>query len=144
MKAILVALAAAPLLAACVQPAPSPPAAPAPLAAASGGKADSAMRAGQGQFDATGPIPCAQAAGQPMGQCQMGVARDGGGTATVAITRPDGRKRFIFFQRGRAAGADISQADGNVRFSATRSGDMTQIRIGNERYEIPDAVPFGG
>jgi hypothetical protein len=79
-----------------------------------------------------------------MGQCQMGVARDGGGTATVAITRPDGRKRFIFFQRGRAAGADISQADGNVRFSATRSGDMTQIRIGNERYEIPDAVPFGG
>lgn len=41
-------------------------------------------------------------------QYEAGVARDGGGTATVAITHPDGRKRFIFFERGKAIGADLT------------------------------------
>ncbi len=54
------------------------------------GPDDSALRAGQGDFDATGQIPCAQYAGQPMSQCDFGVARAGGGYATVAVTRPDG------------------------------------------------------
>ena len=39
---------------------------------------DSALRAGQGNFDATGSIPCAQSSGQPMTQCEFGVARAGG------------------------------------------------------------------
>lgn len=115
----------------------------APVAAA---RASSAERAGRGQFDATGPMPCAQAPGQPMvmGQCNFGVARDGGGSATVAITRPDGRKRFISFTKGRAISADISQADGDVQLRSVRRGDTTDITIGNERYEIIDAVLFGG
>jgi hypothetical protein len=37
----------------------------------------SALRAGQGDFDAKGQIPCAQYAGQPMTQCEFGVARAG-------------------------------------------------------------------
>ncbi|MGH7891070.1 MAG: hypothetical protein ACREN0_02220, partial [Thermodesulfobacteriota bacterium] len=80
---------------------------------------DSAVRAGQGKFDATGKIPCAQSKGQPMSQCPYGVARDGGGTATVAVTLPDGRKRFIFFEKGKAVSADLSQADGDMTFSST-------------------------
>ena len=60
----------------------------------------SALRAGQGDLDATGRIPCAQSTGQPMTQCDFGVARAGGGYATVVITRPDGRTRAIFFRRG--------------------------------------------
>ena len=105
---------------------------------------DASMRAGMGKFDATGPILCAQFAGQPMGQCQMGVARAGGGTATVVVTRPDGRKRSIFFEKGKPVGADLSQADGNVTMRATKASDLHTIRIGDERYEIPDAVVFGG
>ena len=108
------------------------------------GPDDSALRAGQGDFDATGPIPCAQHRGQPMGQCEFGVARAGGGYATVVITRPDGRKRAIFFRMGRPIGADTSEADYPGEFSATREGDLNLIRIGTERYEIPDAVPLGG
>jgi hypothetical protein len=102
------------------------------------------MRAGMGKFDATGSIPCAQYAGQPMGQCQFGVARAGSGTATVVVTHLDGRKRSIFFEKGKPVGADISQADGKVALRATKESDLHMIRIGDERYEIPDAAVFGG
>jgi heat shock protein HslJ len=115
-----------------------------PDGSAAMGPDDSALRAGQGRFDATGPLPCAFAAGQPMGQCEFGVARAGGGYATVVIKKPDGRTRAIYFRMGRAIGADTSEADGYKPFRATREGDLMLIRVGDERYEIPDAVVFGG
>jgi hypothetical protein len=106
--------------------------------------ASASERAGRGHFDATGKIPCAQHSGQPMGQCEFGVAREGGGNATVVVTRPDGRTRAIFFVNGRANSADTSQADGYGEFSARRESDLNLIRVGDERYEIPDAVVHGG
>lgn len=115
-----------------------------PDGSAAMGPDDSALRAGQGQFDATGPLPCAFAAGQPMGQCEFGVARAGGGYATVVIKKPDGRTRAIFFRMGRPIGADVSESEGRHDFHATKDGDLYRIRVGNERYEIPDAVVFGG
>jgi hypothetical protein len=111
-------------------------------AAAAGG--DTIERAGAGRFNATGKVPCAWARGQPMAQCDFGVARGSGGTATVVVTRPDGRKRVIFFEKGKATGADLSQADGNMNFEVTKEVDLHKIQAGNERYEIPDAVIFGG
>lgn len=107
------------------------------------GPDDSALRAGQGEFDATGSVPCAQTLGQPMGQCEFGVARAGGGYATVVVHRPDGRTRALFFRMGRPIGADTSEADPG-EFRAAREGDLNVIRIGEERYEIPDAVVLGG
>ena len=107
-------------------------------------QASSSERAGQGNFDARGNIPCAQYKGQPMGQCAFAVARESGGTATVVVTRPDGRKRFIFFEKGKAIGADLSQADGNMTFRATKEGDLYIIHAGDERYEIIEAVVYGG
>ena len=108
------------------------------------GPDDSALRAGQGKFDATGNVPCAQDAGQPMGQCEFGVARAGGGYATVVIKKPDGHTRAIFFRMGKPIGADTSQAEGYPEFSAAKESDLNLIRVGNERYEIPDAVVLGG
>lgn len=108
------------------------------------GDDDSAYRAGQGDFDATGTIPCAQQAGQPTVDCSFGVARAGGGYATVVVTRPDGTKRALYFQLGRAMGADTSQADGYPPFSASKESDLHIVRVGKERYEIPDAVILGG
>ena len=43
------------------------------------GPDDSALRAGQGVFDATGQIPCGQHKGQPMTTCEFGVSRTGWG-----------------------------------------------------------------
>ena len=108
------------------------------------GPDDSALRAGQGDFDATGPIPCAQHKGQPMGSCESGVARKGGGYATVVITKPDGMKRVVYFRMGVAVGADTSQAEGYLEFRGTKENDLYMIRVGDERYEIPEAVIFGG
>ncbi len=116
----------------------------APHGAVATGPDDSALRAGQGRFDATGPLPCAQHAGQPMGQCEFGVARAGGGYSTVVVTRPDGRKRAIYFRMGRAIGADTSQADGYPAFRARKAGGLYLIQVGDERYEIADAIVFGG
>jgi heat shock protein HslJ len=115
-----------------------------PDGSAAMGPDDSALRAGQGKFDATGPLPCAFAAGQPMGRCEFGVARAGGGYATVVVKKPDGRTRAIFFRMGRPLGADLSQADGNMAFGATKEAGLYRIRAGDERYEIAEAVVFGG
>jgi hypothetical protein len=106
--------------------------------------ADASLRAGQGVFDAGGWIDCAQAEGAPLTPCGFGVARDGGGTATVVVTKPDGVPRALFFEDGAFISADTSQADGYPQASATREADQFMIRVGNERYEIPDAVVFGG
>jgi len=115
-----------------------------PDGSAAMGPDDSALRAGEGQFDATGLLPCAIAAGQPMGQCEFGVARAGGGYATVVIKKPDRRTRAIFFRMGRPIAADVSESEGRLDFRATKDGDLHRIRVGNERYEVPDAVVFGG
>ena len=76
------------------------------------GEDDSALRAGEGKFDATGKVPCAQHAGQPMAQCDFGAA--------------------------------TSEADGYPKFSAAKDADLNMIKVGDERYEIPDAVVLGG
>lgn len=115
-----------------------------PDGVAATGPDDSALRAGQGKFDATGSIPCAQVRGQPMTACEFGVARAGGGYATVVVKRPQGGTRAIFFRMGIPVGADTSQADGYRAFGATREGDLHRIRVGDERYEIPAALVRGG
>jgi hypothetical protein len=115
-----------------------------PDGSAATGPDDSALRAGQDDFDATGTIPCAQSSGQPMTECEFGVARAGSGYATVVVTRPDGWPRAIYFRMGIPIGADTSEADNPGEFSASREGDLSLVRIGAERYEIPDAVVLGG
>jgi hypothetical protein len=94
-------------------------------------------------FHATGSIPCALRAGDPSGSCPFGVMREGGGSGMVVVTKPDGRTRAIFFENGEAIGADVSEADPG-EFHSAREADTTIVRIGDERYEIPDAVLRGG
>lgn len=108
------------------------------------GPDDSALRAGEGRFDATGSIPCATALGQPTVPCAFAVARATGGYAALVVTLPDGRERLFYFSLGRATGAGGSEADPTGPFSARREGDLTFIRLGDERYEVPDAAVLGG
>ena len=76
--------------------------------------------------------------------CDFGVARAGGGYATVQVKKSDGRTRAIFFALGRPIGADSSQADWYGEFRASRAEDLHRIEVGKERYEIPVAVVNGG
>ena len=107
------------------------------------GEDDSSLRAGQGRFDASGSLPCAQAESQPLRDCPFGVARAGGGYATLVVTRPDGRTRAIYFGLGQPIGADTSQADGMPAFSAAREGGLYRIRVGTERYEVVPDILLG-
>lgn len=113
----------------------------APGSEASAGSGD-ALVAGTG-YHATGNVPCKMGHGQPTGSCPFGVTREGGGSGIVTITKPDGRTRAIFFEDGKATGADVSQADPG-EFGVSREDDLHIVRIGEERYEIPDAVISGG
>lgn len=79
-----------------------------------------------------------------MGQCDFGVARAGGGYATVVVTKPDGTTRAIYFTMGIPIGTDTSEADDPGEFGAPRESDLNFVRVGAERYEIPDAVAVGG
>ncbi|MER2530236.1 MAG: hypothetical protein ABTR54_01330 [Candidatus Competibacter sp.] len=94
-------------------------------------------------YHATGDISCSMGGGQPTGSCPFGVKREGNGSGVVTVTKPDGRTRAIFFDRGRATGYDMSQAD-RGEFRTSKQGDLNIIRIGRERYEIPEAVISGG
>ena len=94
-------------------------------------------------YHATTEIPCSMGGGAPTTSCFAGVTRERGGSGTVTVTKPDGRTRTIFFEKGRATGYDQSQADPG-KFSASRKGDTTTVHIGQERYEIFDAMLFGG
>jgi hypothetical protein len=94
-------------------------------------------------FHATGEVRCAMGDGQPTVWCAFGVKRRGPGNGMVEVTKPDGSKRVIFFEKGNAIGYDAIQAD-RPAFKTSRQGDLTIVHIGNERYEIPDAVINGG
>ena len=79
-----------------------------------------------------------------MTECAFDVAYAGGGCSTIVIKKSPERSRSIYFRLGKPIGADTSQADGAPEFRATKKGNLNLIRIGKERYEIPDSVILGG
>jgi len=118
-------------------PSPTPPADAAADAAA---LPEAAAEPAKSGFDATSEIPCARNFGQPMSMCQAGAVRGDAGQAVVSVTWPDGGERIIRFRDGKP---ESSNAQEEFRF--TRESDLNMIRIGKgERFEIPDALPFGG
>jgi len=108
------------------------------------GPNDSALRAGQGDFDATGTIPCARSAGQPTTACPFGVARSGGGYATVVVELTGGGERVLYFSLGRPISVGTSEADLPGDLSAREESGLHLIRVGEERYELPREVVLGG
>ncbi|PWS35317.1 hypothetical protein DFH01_16920 [Falsiroseomonas bella] len=113
-------------------------------AAAAPARANDARVAGT-NFHATGQIPCAREQGQPMASCAFGVERTRGrGNGQVTITWPGGGTRVIYFEDGTPMRYDESQADGGARMTVGRQGDTFHIRIGHQRFEIPEAVITGG
>ena len=95
-------------------------------------------------FNATRQINCARGAGQPMGACEFGVVRRENGGADLTVFWPDGGNRVIFFENGQPVGYDQSEADGGAELGFTRNADLFVITIGEQRFEFPEAVNFGG
>lgn len=90
--------------------------------------------------EATGLIPCALSMEQPMTTCKFRVSRGQSGTASVWVTLPSGGERYMDFREGRLVGSDPG-----LSIEQEKAGDLNHIRIGgSERYELPDAVLYGG
>jgi hypothetical protein len=110
------------------------------------GKGD-ALVAGTG-YNATTDIPCSIDGSAPKLSCAAGVKRKWGedGTHLVEVTKPDGRKRAIYFRDTTPYGADSAQADGSAAyaFKVERRRDETLISFGPERYLVPDMLITGG
>ncbi|HST35703.1 MAG TPA: hypothetical protein VLK25_03625 [Allosphingosinicella sp.] len=139
-------------LAACnparVEPGPSDHnvAAPEPDASAQRNAADGDALVENSEFNATGTVRCVTRAGWALRDCAAGVVRNRDGSAVVTIFHPEGRSRDIMFGPDkRATGVRTAEADGSDRqpFSATRAANATIVRLGPERYEIPDIMVQG-
>lgn len=94
-------------------------------------------------FHATGTVKCWMDKDSSGSECPFGVVRRENGTADVHVTKSDGRTRVIYFQEGKAVGYDESQADPG-EFTATQQEDTWIIFIGEERYELFEAIIYGG
>ncbi|WP_244196116.1 hypothetical protein [Paraburkholderia susongensis] len=97
-------------------------------------------------FSATGTLPCERGAGQTKTMCKFGVVRHGDRSATVVVYWPDGNTRAILFgANGRVLGAAMKAGDrpmpGNTL--TQKNAGINLISIGNERYEVEDAVVSG-
>jgi len=90
-------------------------------------------------FDATGSVACAARIGEPIRQCHFGVVREGPGNAGLWVALGDGIERQILFEGG--APVATNSAD-NMSFE--KAGDLFLIRVGDERFQVPEAVVTGG
>jgi hypothetical protein len=95
------------------------------------------------EFHATGQIPCARTVDQPMADCDFGVVRQGNGSGYIKVSWPDGGSRVIFFENGTPMSFDSSAADGEAEMTVGKDADLFKVRIGDERFEIPDLVIVG-
>ncbi|MCB1420263.1 MAG: hypothetical protein KDJ74_15170 [Notoacmeibacter sp.] len=96
-------------------------------------------------FNATGEVGCAREAGQPMGRCNFGVNREGNGNGMITVFWPDGGTRIIYFEMNTPTSYDQSQADGGAEMTVSRDDTyLYTVTIGDQRFEIPEAVMAGG
>ena len=98
-------------------------------------------------YNATATIECAGYRAHPAGRCPAGVKRNQeGGVTIVEIQWPKGDSRTLFFKDGKILSANTNEADGSAAYQVTgeRKDDVTIVRIGPERYVIPDAFILGG
>jgi hypothetical protein len=99
-------------------------------------------------YHAITSIPCGFDGANPSQSCDAGVKRNwmAKGQHLVEVTKPDGRKRAIFFTGTKPTSADSAQADGSAgwEFGSTRNGDEVTVRFGPETYVIFDALIEGG
>ncbi|WP_422048642.1 hypothetical protein [Shimia sp.] len=103
----------------------------------------SKQRAQKGDFDAEILIPCAQELGQNLGSCNAAVARAGQGAATVVVTFPNGFARKLYFTEGAFTSASATMSGAGRDTDWSLQGDLFQIRVDDQRYEIPESFVLG-
>lgn len=91
-------------------------------------------------YHATATVNCVPPFASAVEQCDAGVIRRGvDGTATVVATGKNKLVRRILFVQGKPTASDASEP-----MTSTKQADVTQVKIGDERYDIPDPFLTGG
>ncbi len=123
---------------------------------------DSALRAGRGEYDGRGRLPCRRKNQDRLALCAYGIARAGGGYATLVVAPPGPRAgeitppgvctdvsclqprehRVIYFRLGQAIGTGGSEAGGWPTFSVRRQVEDLLIQIDDERYLVADRLLY--
>jgi hypothetical protein len=97
-------------------------------------------QSGGATAESSGEVPCSPVAGQPTSNCAFRASRGGGGNASVWIALPAGGERYVRFVDGSPV-----ETDPGLQIAFEKVADLYLVRIGGtERYEIPEAVVFGG
>ena len=94
-------------------------------------------------FTASSIIPC-ERDGTGSAQCDVGIVREGNGNGFLIVFWPDAGNRVLYFEDGAVVRYDESEADGGARLRVERDGDIQIVTIGDARFEIFDAMMFGG
>ena len=108
------------------------------------GPDDSRKRARRKDFDATAEIPCAQELEQGLSTCEAGVARAGGGDATVAVTFSTGFTRRLFFVNGEFIAGSGTMSGAGRDMDWRLEGGTHHIRVDTQSFVLTDAFVFGG
>jgi hypothetical protein len=101
------------------------------------------MPAGSG-FTATGQISCVRERDAASAMCDFGVIREGGGKGSITVFWPDGGNRVIFFKGNKPSSYDQSEADGGAQMTVDENNGMFSVRIGDQRFELFEAIMTGG
>jgi hypothetical protein len=86
-----------------------------------------------------GELNCKMSRAQPYMPCSYVANRKSPGEAKIAVTFPDGTVRTIEYSKGK-----IVSTDGPKAFELEKYEDLSTLRIGDESYEIVDAIALGG
>jgi len=66
------------------------------------------------------------------------------GSGSVTVFWPEGGNRVLFLEGGAPTALDRTEADGDAEMSVRKEADLFFLRIGDQRFEIPEAVLVGG
>lgn len=105
---------------------------------------DSKRRTHKRDFDTEGTARCAQEKGEALGECRVAVARSSGGDATVIITFANGFARQLYFIHGEFTSASTTMSGTGKDSDWRVENGMHHIRVDDQRYQLPNALIFGG
>jgi hypothetical protein len=88
-------------------------------------------------YDAVGYLDCQLVGSEMPRACPFGIDRGDAGSASLTIQTPFEQERIL-----NLAGGSFTDPSGN-RVSAQREADLWRVKVGEERYEIPDAALTG-
>lgn len=113
------------------------------LPAAAWADASQALRmAKDGHFAAAGNVRCAQEVGEALGPCTAEVSR-ATGSAAVVVTFGNGFSRMLSFSDGAFLRGNTTMSGTGKDTEWTLSDGLFEIRVDDQRFEIPEALVFG-